>query len=322
MKSPALWFAGAVVIGASVSCLAQSFPSRPIRVIVAMPPGAGQDIMLRKIGEEIAPRIGQPFVIDNRPGGAQIPAMEACRSAPADGHNLCLLTATTQSINPHVFNKLPYEPERDYKPIANLYTQIEALMVAAKVPAGSAKELQSLAVARSGQLNFGTLGEATASDLFRQMLSEEWGTRIAGIPYKGGNLIITALVASEVDMAWIGAYNAIGQQKAGKVRFLALGSSKRLRLLPEVPTLDELNLKERPRPPWVAIGAPAATPDAVIARLNTELGRVFADTKFVDYIETQYIESLFGTPQELTAYMRRDREAYGLLVKKYNLPKQ
>lgn len=134
MKNLAIWFSGITALALSLPIFAQPYPSRPIRVIVAMPPGAGQDIMLRKIGEELTPRIGQPFVIDNRPGGAQIPAMEACRTATPDGHNLCLLTATTQSINPHVFNKLPYEPERDYKPIANLYTQIEALMVAAKVP--------------------------------------------------------------------------------------------------------------------------------------------------------------------------------------------
>ena len=322
MKRLVLLCAGMAALGVYLTGMAQTYPNRPIRVIVAMPPGAGQDIMLRKIGEEIAPRIGQPFVIDNRPGGAQIPAMEACKSAVPDGHNLCLMTATTQSINPHVFNKLPYDVERDYKPIANLYTQIEALMVASKVPATTPRELQALAMARSGQMNYGTLGEATSSDLFRQMLSDEWGAKIAGIPYKGGNLIITALVAGEVDMAWIGAYNAIGQQKAGKVRFLAVGSTKRLRLLPDLPTLEELNLKDRPRPPWVAIGAPAATPDSIIARLNTELGRVFAEPKFVDYIETQYIESLFGTPQELDAYMRRDRDAYGLVVKKYNLPKQ
>jgi tripartite-type tricarboxylate transporter receptor subunit TctC len=221
-----------------------------------------------------------------------------------------------------VFSKLPYDPERDFKPVANLYSQIEGLMVAANVPATTASELRAIAVAKPGSLNFGTLGQGTGPDLFRQWLGDGWSTQFAGIPYKGGNLIITALVAGEVDLAWIGAYNAIGQQKAGKIRFLAVGSSKRLRPIPNVPTIDELGLGEKPLSPWVAWGGPAGMPDSVVNRLNGELHRVFAEAKFVDYMEAQYIESLIGTPQELAAFMRKDREAFGRLVKKYNVPRQ
>src|SRR3954471_19228269 len=133
---------------ASSAALPQSWPSKPIRIIVPMPPGSGQDILSRKIGEELRPRLNQAFVIDLRPGGAAVPAMEACKSAAPDGHTLCILSVTSHSLNPNVFAKLPYDPERDFTPIANLYSQIEALMVAANVPASNAGELKTLAVSK------------------------------------------------------------------------------------------------------------------------------------------------------------------------------
>ena len=306
----------------STAALSQAWPSKPIRVIVPMPPGSGQDILSRKIGEELRPRLNQPFVIDLRPGGANLPAMEACKNAAPDGYTVCILSVTSHSLNPNVFSKLPYDPERDFTPIANLYSQIEALMVAANVPASNAGELKTLAVSKPGALNFGTLGQGSGPDLFRQWLGDGWNTRFADIPYKGGNLIITALVAGEIDLGWIGAYNAVAQQKSGKIRFLAIGSQKRLRLLPDVPTVPEMGLGDKPLSPYVAWGGPAGIPEAIVTRLSSELQRVFSDERFNEYLESQYLENQFSGPQELAAYMRKDREAFGRLVKKYNVPRQ
>jgi tripartite-type tricarboxylate transporter receptor subunit TctC len=323
MRAQAACLALRVVLLAPAAALAQSaYPSKPVRVIVPMPPGAGQDIMARRIGDELLPRLGQPWIIDNRPGGSNLPAAEACIKAAPDGYTLCILSATTQSFNPHLFDKLPYDPERDFKPIANMYTQIEGLMAAVSVPVKSLKDLPALSAARAAGFNFGTLGAGTGPDVLRQWLAEGWNVNFAGIPYKGGNLIITALVAGEIDLAWIGTYNAIGQIKAGKVKILAVGGSKRSPLLPDVPTIEEAGLGVQPLRPWVELGATGALPDAIARRLNAEIVRLFREPRFADYLDSQFLESLVGTPEEFAAFMRADREKIGQVIRKYNIPRQ
>jgi tripartite-type tricarboxylate transporter receptor subunit TctC len=306
----------------SVAHAQPAYPAKPVRVIVPMPPGAGQDLMARKIGDELAPRLGQPWLIDNRPGGANLIAAEACVKAAPDGYSLCLLSTTVSSFNPHLFDKLPYDPERDFKPIANLYAQIEGLIASRAFPANALKDIPAAMAAKPAGFNFGTLGAGTGPDIQRQWLAEGWKGNFVGIPYKGGNLVITALVAGEIDIGWIGTYNAIGQIKAGKVKILAIGGSKRSALLPEVPTIEEAGLGQQPLRAWVGLGGPAGMPDAVVRRVNTELVRLFRDPRFVDYIDSQFIESLVGTPEEFAAFMRADREKIGQVIRRYNVPKQ
>jgi tripartite-type tricarboxylate transporter receptor subunit TctC len=300
----------------------ERYPSKPIRLILSIPAGSVTDITLRAAGQELLPRMGQPFVIEYRPGGNMIIAAEACANAAPDGYTLCTVAADTMSFNPHVFYKLPYDPDKSFKPIIQLYFLIEGVMASASVPAESMKELRALASAKRGLLNFASHGPNSNTDIFRQWLNHQWGTDVVGIPYKGGSQIIAALMANEVHLTKLGLGNLAGQLRGGKVKVLTVTSSKRFRLLPEVPTMAEAGLGENPIKAWFGLATPAGTPDAIVSMLNSQFLRLFREPKFLEYLETQLLESAVGTPEEFASFLKADRERAGALVKMFNIPRQ
>ncbi len=302
--------------------LAQSYPAKPIRMIIPMTPGTGVDIIARKAGDEMLGTLGQPLVIENRPGANFIIGGEQCAHAAADGYSFCILTSDNVALNPLIFAKLPYDAERDFRPVTNLYFLIEGILTKASLPANSIKELQGLAVARPGALNWGTLGAASTTDIARMWVGEQWHTQFAGIPYKGGNLVTSALAASEIDLARIGVYNALGLLKSGKVKVLAIGASRRSPVMPNVPTYSEVGLGEMPGRAWWGVFAPAGTSDAAVRRVNAELLRVFRDPKFIEWIDTQMVEIAVSSPEEFGAFVKTERERAAQLVKRFNIPKQ
>jgi tripartite-type tricarboxylate transporter receptor subunit TctC len=309
-------------LGAGQS-LAQSYPSKPIRVIVAIAIGSPTDVVLRAAGQELFGSLGQPLVIDNRPGGNMMIAPEACARASADGYTLCVVSNATMSLNPHVFSKLPYNPDRDFAPVTALWYLIQGLVATPSLSANSVRELQVLATAKSGTLNFGTLGDGTGGDILRQWLNETWKANIAGIPYKGANLITSALMGGEIQLSRISLSGLSGQVKAGKLKILALGASKRSRLFPEAPTYAEAGLGSFPdEKVWWGLFAPAATPEAIVRRINVEFVRLFREPKFGEYLDNQLLEPAVSTPEDFAAFVKEDRERAGLTVKKYNIPRQ
>lgn len=301
----------------------QAYPSKPIRIISPLPPGSGVDVIMRKGGETLAQRMGQPLILENRPGGNMTIGADLCvRSAP-DGHTLCLVTGSSMSFAPHTFAKLPYDPDKDLRPITNLFHLIEGLLAKAGLPANSVKELQALAVANPGKLNFGTLGPDSTTDISRRSINERWKTDVVGIHYKGGPQILTALAGGEIDFTRIGVFNALGLLKGGKVKILAIGGSKRAPLMPQVPTLEEVGMGGiPPERPWWGLATPAAVPDPIVKRLNAEYVRLFREPSFIEFLDTQYVEAAVGTPEQFAAFLKKDREAAGQLVKHFNIPRQ
>lgn len=298
------------------------YPGKPIRIIVPVAAGAPTDLVMRTVGQELLPRLAQPLIVDNRPGAGLIVGSEACAKAAPDGYTICNVNSDSMSVNPHIVAKLPYDPEKDFKPITTLYYLIQGLIASNSLQVNSVKDLQGLAAAKPRALNFGTMGQGTNPDVFRQWLNEQWRTDIAGIPYKGANLIMTALVAGEVDLSRISLGTVGGQMKAGKVKVLAVGSSKRLRLFPEIPTYAEVGLDGFTEQVWWGLAAPAGTPDAMVRRLNAEFVRLFREPKFLDYMESQFLETVVGSPESFAKFMREDRERAGVVVRKYNVPRQ
>lgn len=314
----------AAVFLTSPALMAQSaYPAKPIRVIIPMPVGAGIDVILRKAAEDLLPRMGgQPIVVENRAGGAMVIAAEACAKAIPDGYTLCSLSPDALSVAPHIFNKLPYDPEKDLRPIVNMYFLLEGLFVKTALPVNSVRELVAYEQARSGTLNYGTLGPGSNSDMNRQDLNGLLKTNFPGIPYKGGNLVINALVAGEIDVAKIGAYNAIGPLKGGKVKLLAIAGSQRSPVVPDAPTFFEAGISDPGSRAFWGILGPGGLPDAIVRRLNSEFVQLFRDPKFVPFIDSLIVEIATGTPEEFAAFLRKDREAAGVRVKKYNIPRQ
>lgn len=300
----------------------QAYPVKPVRVITESAPGSIIDVAMRAATPELSNRLGQTVVLENRTGANGIVATEACIKAPPDGYTACVVSANTVSFNPNVFAKLPYDPQRDLKAVARLLFLNSALTVSTTLPVNSVKELQQLAVSRPGALNFGTLGPGSQTDVFRQYLVETWKAEMVGIPYKSGNLVVNALVAGEVNVGMFALGSIAGQLKSGKAKLLAIGAEKRQKQFPDIALLKEFNLDEGNSRVFWGIMVTAATPDAIVNRLNADLVRTFQEPKLLEFLEGRFLDPATTTPEEFTAFLVADRAQVARLVKKYNVPVQ
>ena len=302
---------------------AQSYPAKPVRLILNVSVGVVADILMRTAASQLAQQMGQPWVVENRQGGNFVIGATACRNASADGYTVCLVNLESMSANPHVFAKLPYDPDKDFAPITNLYYQVSGVVASPSLPINSVADLQALAVAKPGSLNFATLGPGSNSDTLRKWLGERWNTQMLGVPYKGMNLIVNALVSGESDLT-LTSIGTVGAQ-LGKLKLLAVNSAKRLNRIPAAPTfaetglgdyLDLLGLS------WWGLVAPAGVPEPVVSRLNTEFVRLVREPSFADLMDRQFLEPAVSSPAQFAAFLKADRERVGRVVRQFNFPRQ
>lgn len=298
---------------------AQSYPERPIRVIVPIAAGSVTDVIMRATAAELSPRIGQSFVIENRGGASAIPAAQACAQAQPDGYTLCLVYHNTLSINPLMFNKLPYDADKDFTLISNLYLLVEALFVSSALGVTSADGLKAYAQAHPTSLNYGTLGPGSNPELFLYWMNQRWNTKIVGIPYRGGGPIAQALVANELQIAKMGLGNFLGLLDTGKIKPLAVAAARRSKLVPAVPTLAEAGI-DFPPFGWWGLAGPKGLPAAVVDKINGEFVKLYREAKFVDYLEKQAVLPSPGTPAEFAEFLKGDRKAAEFLMKLANKP--
>jgi tripartite-type tricarboxylate transporter receptor subunit TctC len=293
---------------------AQTYPDRPIRMIVPIAAGSVTDVIMRATANELTPRLGQPFVIENKGGASGIPGAQACAQAAPDGYTLCLVYHNTLSINPLIFNKLPYDPDKDFTPITNLYLLVEALFVNSALNVNSAAELKAYAQAHPAALNYGTLGPGSNPEMFLKWMNQTWNVNIVGIPYRGGGPIAQALVAGDLQVAKMGLGNFLGLVGTGKIKPLAVAAARRSPLLPEVPTLAEAGI-DFPPFGWWGLAGPRGLAQPVVDRLNAEFVRLYREPKFVAYLEKQAVLPAPGTPAEFVAFLQKDRLMAELLIK-------
>ena len=299
---------------------AQTYPDKPIRLIVSIAAGSVTDVIMRAAANDISAKLGQPLVIENRGGAAGILGGQACAQSAPDGYTLCVIYHSTMSYNPVLFDKLPYNADTDFVPISRLFLLTEGLFVNAGLPAKTVAELKALAQAKPEALNFATLGDASFPDLFRVWLNNQWNTKIVGVPYKGGGPAAQALAANEVQMTRFGVGNFRGVMDAGKVRALAVTSEQRSPLMPDVPTFKEAGL-DYPGQGWWGLAAPKGTPPAIVEKVNAAVVAVFTDPKFVDYLTKQSVVSATTSPAEFVEFLKADRRAAEALVKVANTPR-
>jgi tripartite-type tricarboxylate transporter receptor subunit TctC len=300
---------------------AQTYPNKPIRMIVAIAAGSVTDVIMRAAANELAPRLGQQLVIENRGGAAGILGAQSCAQAPGDGYTLCVIYHSTTSYNPLLFDKLPYDADKDFVPVTRLFFLIEGLFASNAINVKSVAELKALATAKPAGLNYATLGEGSFPDLFMRWLNNQWGTRIVGVPYRGGGPAAQALAANEVQVTRFGVGNFMGLLESDKVKALAVSADKRSPLLPNVPTFAEAGLGGYPGQGWWGLAVPKGTPAAAVARLNTEFVKLFREPKFIEFLDKQAVVSAPTTPQEFTAFLRADRKAAEALIKIANSPR-
>ncbi len=299
---------------------AQTYPDKPIRVIVSIAAGSVTDVIVRAASKDLEVRLGQPLVIENRGGAAGILGGQACAQSAPDGYTLCVIYHSTMSYNPVQFDKLPYNADSDFTPITRLFLLTEGLFVNAELPAKNIAELKALAQAKPDALNFATLGDASFPDLFRVWLNNQWGTKTVGVPYKGGGPAAQALAANEVQMTRFGVGNFRGVMDAGKVRALAISADARSKLMPDVPTFKEAGL-DYPGQGWWGLAAPKGLPAPVLDKVHAAFAAVFNDPKFVAYLEQQSVVSAITSPAEFAQFLKADRQAAEALVKVANTPK-
>ncbi len=299
---------------------AQTYPDRPIRVIVPIAAGSVTDVIMRATASELAPRLGQSFVIENKGGASGIPGAQACAQAAPDGYTLCLVYHNTLSINPLIFNKLPYDADKDFTLITALYFLVEALFVNSSLNVGSAAELKAYAQAHPNSLNYGTLGPGSNPEMFLKWMNQNWNVNIVGIPYRGGGPIAQALVAGDLQIAKMGLGNFLGLLGTGKIKPLAVAAVRRSVLLPEVPTLAEAGI-DFPPFGWWGLAAPKGVPQPIVDRLNAEFVKLYREPKFVAYLEKQAVLPAPGTPAEFAAFLQKDRRDAELLIKIADQPR-
>ncbi len=299
----------------AVSAQAQTYPDRPIRLIVSIAAGSVTDVIMRKTGAELQPVLGQPLVIENRGGASGIVAAQACAQAAPDGYTLCVIYHSTMSYNPLLFSKLPYDPDRDLVPVARLFFLNEGLFVSNELGVNSVAELKKLAQAKPDSLNYATLGDGSFPDLFLKWVNNQWGTKIVGVPYKGGGPAAQALAANQVQLTRFGIGNFLGLIQGGKVKALAVSSAKRSPLLPNVPTLAEAGLDGYPGQGWWGLAVPKGTPPAIVNKINAIFVKLYKDPKFVDYLNHQAVVAAPNSPAEFAAFLKEDRKAAEALIK-------
>ena len=275
---------------------------------------------MRAAAREIETKLGQPLVIENLGGASGILGGQACAQASGDGYTLCVIYHSTMSYNPVMFDKLPYDTETDLVPVTRLFFLREGLFISAELPAMSVAELKTLAQSNPDGLNYATLGNGSFPDLFRIWLNNQWGTRIVGVPYKGGGPAAQALSTNEVQLTRFGIGNFRGAMDAGKVRVLAVTSENRSPLLPDVPTFKEAGL-DYPGQGWWGLAVPKGTPNPIVDKINATFVAVFNDPKFVEYLNSQSVVSAPTSPAAFLDFLKADRKAAEDLVRIANTPK-
>lgn len=296
---------------------ADAWPTKPIRMIVGFAPGGGTDTTARPIAQKLGDALGQQVIVDNRPGAAGNIATEIVTRANPDGYTIIMGTIAALAINPSLYGKLPFDPEKDLAPIIQAVDSTNILSLHPAVPANSVKELVALAKAKP--LNYGSSGVGGTGHLAGELFNMMAGVKMTHVPYKGGGPAMIDLVAGQVQLVFATAASAVPQIKAGRIKGLAVTTIKRSALMPELPTISEAGLAGFDANNWYGLLAPAKTPRPIIMRLNTEVAKILNMPDLKDFLFKQGLDAAPGTPEQFATYMKSERAKWGKVIKAANL---
>jgi tripartite-type tricarboxylate transporter receptor subunit TctC len=292
-----------------------AYPVKPIRLVVPFAPGGSTDTIARLIGQKLDEGLGQQVIIDNRPGaGGNLGVDYVAKSAP-DGYTLIFGHVGTFGFGPSLYAKLPYDPIRDFAPVALFAMVPNMLVVHPSLPANNVRELVALARARPGQLNYGSSGNGSASHLATEYFKLLSKTDITAIPYKGTGPLVTDLIAGQTSLTITGVPPLYPHVQSGRLRALAVGSVKRLPLLPSLPTIAEAGVPDYESSTWFGPLAPAKTPREIIVRLNAELMKMLQRPDVRARFAAEGIEALGSTPEEFGTYIKSEIERWSRVIK-------
>jgi len=312
---PVLMFA-ALFAGWIAGAPAQSYPIKPVRIVVPYAPGGLADILCRALAEQLSQVFGQQFVIDNKPGGNYIIAGEhVARSAP-DGYTLLQVEEGSISANPFLYSKLPYDPQKDLTPVAMLVFANAILIVPADFPARNLREFVEYAKSNPGKLNYYSISSGSPPHLNMEMFKRTAGIDLVHVPFKGGAPALVAMMAGQVQAAIIAIPSPLPQVRAGKIRALAISGSQRSPILPDVPTFDESGFPGFRANDWEGIMAPAGTPRDIVSALNAEINKVLGNPEFREKrITSQGLDAAPMTGDQFAEFLRANRVETGNKVR-------
>jgi len=303
------------ILGGSASvALAQAYPNKPIKLIVPFAPGGFTDVVARILGQKLSVSLGQPFVIENKAGAGSTIGTDFVAKAAPDGYTLVMIS-TTHVISPAIYPKLPYDPIKSFTPVAKLVDSAYVLLVNPKVPANNVAEFIALAKASPDKIHYASSGNGSAQHLMGGMFGAMAGVKMKHVPYKGSGGAANDLVAGVVESSFAGVPNAMAQVPAGRLKALAVTTSKRIPQLPDVPTMQEAGVPGYNASIWLGLLAPAGTPRDVVMKLNAEIAKVLsaADTKKELYAAG--VEADLSSPEALNTFMVQELDRWGKVIK-------
>jgi tripartite-type tricarboxylate transporter receptor subunit TctC len=308
---------GALSLGSGAAD-AQQYPSRPIRFIVPFAPGGSTDLLARFLAPRLMEALGQPVVVDNRPGAGGVIGADLAAKAPADGHTIVLGSPGSMTINPHL-HRVPYDTLRDFAPISLATISPFTLVLHPSVPAKSVKELVALAKAKPGGLNYGSAGNGSVSHFSTEQFKSLAGVDLVHIPYKGAGPAVADLVGGRLQIMFENLPTILSHVRSGKLRMLAVGTKTRSTLVPEYPTVAESGVPGYESSTAFGVLAPAGTPAAIVARLNREIVGALRSAELKEKLSGLGLETVGGTPQAYAVHLKEESTRYGRIAKNANI---
>lgn len=308
-----------IAFALAATAAAQTFPSKPVKIVVPFPPGGFNDVLGRTLAQEFQKAWSQPVVVDNRPGGNTIIGSDLVAKAAPDGHTL-LVVALPFSVLPSLFaGKLPFDVQRDFAPISLAAGSPNMLVVNPSVPVNSVKELIALAKSQPGKLTYASTGNGTSNHVSAEYFKMLTGTDILHIPYKGSAPAVTDLIGGQVNMLFDNVPNVIQHVRAGKLKPLAVTSTKRSFQAPDVPTLQEAGVADYEVNVWFGLLATAGTPPDVVARLNAETVRVLNLPEVRERFRTLGVDVIASSPEQFAQHLKSEIAKWGKVVRAANI---
>lgn len=299
---------------AHTSVLAQSYPNRPIKLIVPFGPGGFTDVVARILGQKLGPAINTSFVVENKPGAGSTIGMDLVAKSAPDGYTLGMISST-HMISPWIYKSVPYDPIKSFTPIGKLVDSAYVLAVNPKVPASNVRELVALAKSRPETIHFASSGNGSTQHLMGGLFVALSGAPMKHVPYRGSNLATTDLIAGVVESSFAGVTNVLPHLPTGKLRALAVTTAKRAPQLPEVPTLQEAGIAGYDASNWLALLAPAGTPREIVQRLNSEIVKLMALPDVQKALFDAGVQVSLSSPEALTKLMQEESAKWGKVVK-------
>jgi tripartite-type tricarboxylate transporter receptor subunit TctC len=305
----------ALALAPLAAARAETFPDRPIRMVVGFAPGGGADSVARLLGPYLSKELGQPIVVDNKPGvGGNIAARHVASEVKADGYTIMMATIAALSINPHIYkDKLGFDPERGFAPITNVVDSCNILVVQRNAVWRDVAQL--VATGKTRPLSYGSSGTGTAGHLAGVMFGALTGTQMLHVPYKSGGALMTAILSGEVDMSFASGVTAVPQIQGDKLRGLGVTTLRRIPVLPDIPTMEQAGVPNFVSNNWHGLVAPAGTPRPVIDRLNAACAKVLRNREVVAKLHAQALDPAPMTPEAFATFMRFERAKWGKLIR-------